>query len=205
MINKIKTKLLQNLTPELKNKIKIQINEFQKIKDSDNSTWFNELCFCLLTANSKAETAIKIQIEMSPNGFQKKTRTEIAHIIKKHGHRFHNIKADYIFSARKFTTIREILLKMSSFNAREFLVKNIKGLGYKESSHFLRNVGRNDVAIIDRHVLRFLKNENLIVKIPKTISKKNYLEFEKILNNFEMPQDELDLIIWGNMTGNVLK
>ncbi|MFH1461360.1 MAG: N-glycosylase/DNA lyase [bacterium] len=205
MINKIKIKLLQNLTPELKNKIKIQINEFEKIKNSNNATWFNELCFCLLTANSKAETAIKIQIEMLPDDFQKKTQTEIAAVIKKHGHRFHNIKSVYIFSARKFIAIRETLQKMSSFDAREFLVKNIKGLGYKESSHFLRNVGRNDVAIIDRHVLRFLKNENLINEIPKTISKKMYLEFEKILQNFKIPQSELDLIIWSNMTGKVLK
>lgn len=204
-MQKIKQKLLKNLTPILKNQIKTRLQEFQELKNSNNQKWFNELCFCLLTANSKAETAMKIQIAMNPDGFEKKTQTEIANIIRKHGHRFHNTKSSYIFSARKFNTIKETLQKMSSFNAREFLVSNVKGLGYKEASHFLRNVGRSDVAIIDRHVLRFLKNENLISEIPKTISRKNYLEYEKILNNFNIPQDELDLIIWANMTNKVLK
>lgn len=204
-MQKIKKQLFKNLTQDLKNKIKIRLQEFQEIKNSNNQKWFNELCFCLLTANSKADTAIKIQIEMTPDGFSKKTQTEIANIIRKHGHRFHNIKARYIFSARNFIALKDILQKMPSFSAREFLVSNIKGLGYKESSHFLRNVGRNDVAIIDRHILRFLKNSNLISHIPKNLTKKKYLDFEKILKNFNIPQDELDLIIWANMTGKVLK
>ncbi|MCK4265146.1 hypothetical protein KAW80_02185 [Candidatus Babeliales bacterium] len=63
-------------------------------------------------------------------------------------------------------------------------MKNIKGIGYKEASHFLRNVGYNDVAIIDRHVLRFLKREKLIQEIPKTTTPKKYLAFEKILSGF---------------------
>lgn len=193
------------ITNNFKKQIKIRLSEFQKLKNSGNQKWFNELCFCLLTANSKASTAIKIQIEMNPDGFSKKTATEIAAVIKKHGHRFNNIKARYIFLARKFVRIKDILKNMSSFEAREFLVKNVKGLGYKESSHFLRNVGFNDVAIIDRHVLRFLKKENLIKEIPKTITKQKYLEFEKILSTFNIPQSELDLIIWSQMTGKVLK
>lgn len=204
-MNKIKNKLLKNLTPHLKRLIKIRLIEFQELKKSDNQSWFNELCFCLLTANSKAATAIKIQLEMSPDGFGKKTQTDLANIIKKHGHRFHNMKAGYICAARKFARIKDKLENLSTFQAREFLVKNIKGLGYKESSHFLRNVGYNNVAIIDRHILRYLKQENLIEEIPKTISQKKYFEFEKILASFDIPQSELDLIIWAQMTGKVLK
>ncbi|MBD3273599.1 N-glycosylase/DNA lyase [Candidatus Dependentiae bacterium] len=201
----IKNKLLKNLSPKIKNLIETRLLEFQRIKNSNNLIWFNELCFCLLTANSKAETAIKIQIEMDKDGFIKKTETQIARIIKKHGHRFHNTKAKYIAGARKFLHIKDIIEKMSDFEAREFLVQNIKGLGYKEASHFLRNVGYNNLAIIDRHILKFLKKENLIKEIPKTINKKKYLEFEKILGNFKIKQSKLDLIIWAQMTGKVLK
>ncbi len=197
--------LEKNLTENIKSEIEIRLNEFNLFKNKNNQEWFNELCFCLLTANSKAETAIKIQIELSMDGFAKKTQTQIAYTIKKHGHRFHNTKASYIFLARKFLNIKDILQNLSDFQAREFLVTNIKGLGYKEASHFLRNVGYNNFAIIDRHVLRFLKHHNLISEIPKTISKKNYLYFEEILQKFNIPQSRLDLMIWAHMTGKVLK
>jgi N-glycosylase/DNA lyase len=202
--------LEKNLSQNIKNEIEVRLNEFEQFKNKNNQEWFNELCFCLLTANSKAETAIKIQIEMYPDNFAKKTQTEIAYTIKKHGHRFHNTKSSYILLARKFLNIKDILKNLSDFQAREFLVANIKGLGYKEASHFLRNVGYNNFAIIDRHVLRFLKQHNLINEIPKTISKKNYLYFEEILKNFNitqsrLDQSRLDLMIWAYMTGKVLK
>ena len=112
---------------------------------------------------------------------------------------------DFAVEARKFVNIKGILANLSTNDARELLIKNIKGLGHKESSHFLRNVGYHDVAIIDRHILRFLHQEKLIDEIPKTITKKHYLDFETILSKFEIPLDELDLIIWHQMTGTVLK
>ena len=94
---------------------------------------------------------------------------------------------------------------MVAKEARIFLVNEIKGIGYKEASHFLRNVGYSDVAIIDRHILRFMLQEKLISEIPKTISPKKYLEYEKILEQFNIPLDKLDLILWVKMTGKVLK
>lgn len=194
-----------NLDKKINPQIEQRLQEFSQFKNLGNQEWFNELCFCILTANSKAETAIKIQNTLFPDGFLKKTQTEIAYTIKSHGHRFHNTKASYIVVARKFANIKEIIEKMSDLQAREFLVNNIKGLGYKEASHFLRNVGYKNVAIIDRHILRFLYQEKFIKQIPKTISKKYYLEFEKILSTFGISQNKLDLMIWAKMTGKVLK
>lgn len=193
------------LDKKINQEIEKRLQEFSQFKKFGNQEWFNELCFCILTANSKAETAIKIQNTLFPDGFSKKTQTEIAYIIKSHGHRFHNTKASYIVAARNFLHIKDIVEKMPDFEAREFLANNIKGLGYKEASHFLRNVGYKNVAIIDRHILRFLHQEKFIKQIPKTISKKNYLEFEKILSKFGIPQNKLDLMIWAKMTGKVLK
>lgn len=187
---------------EIENRLK----DFQKIHKADNSVWFSELCFCILTANSKAQSAIDIQNEIGPDGFLNKSEEEIRSIIFNHHHRFYNNKTKYIIQARKFSKIKDIISKFENSKiAREFLVKNIKGLGYKEASHFLRNVGYHDVAIIDRHILRFLKNSGLIKEIAKVITAKKYLEYEKILENFGIPLDKLDLIIWKKMTGKVLK
>lgn len=99
------------------------------------------------------------------------------------------------------------LLTKSAKEAREYLVDNVKGLGFKESSHFLRNIGFSDkLAIIDRHVLRFLHSKGLIAEIPKTITKAKYIEIEqKMLEIFTLPMDELDLKIFCYQQGNVLK
>lgn len=195
MFNELKT------NPE----IEFRLSEFKLLGQKDTEQWFSELCFCILTANSKAMTAINIQNELGAQGFIKTTHQELADIIKKNKHRFHITKAKYIVEARKFINIKEQIQKFSGLQAREFIVKNIKGLGYKEASHFLRNVGFDDVAIIDRHILRFLHQENLISYIPKSLTKQNYIKFEQILSKFKISQSRLDLIIWQKMTGFVLK
>lgn len=198
-------KLPFELTKEQLKLIDQRIAEFQQLHKAGNDQWFSELCFCILTANSQAKKAIAIQTELGASGFLNKTQSEIAQTLRRHAHRFHNNKAKYIVEARKFKNIKDLLTGLTSQEAREFLVKNIKGLGFKEASHFLRNVGYTDVAIVDRHILRFLAKYNLIKNIPKVINKKTYLECENILKSFDARQDKLDLIIWCHMTNNILK
>jgi N-glycosylase/DNA lyase len=182
-----------------------RLGEFKKLHQGDTLSWFSELCFCILTANSKAETAIKIQQEIGALGFIELNEQKISEIIKKNKHRFHNNKAKYIVAARSFKNIKELIANKTGQQARTFIVQNIKGLGYKEASHFLRNIGYDDVAIIDRHILRFMHQQKLIPSIPGHISKKFYLECEQILTKFEIKLSRLDLIIWQKMTGRVLK
>jgi len=73
----------------------------------------------------------------------------------------------------------------------------------------LRNVGYDDVAIIDRHILRELYENNYIDEIPKTLSRRKYLEIENILRDIgeevNLKLSELDLYIWYLRTGKVLK
>lgn len=80
----------------------------------------------------------------------------------------------------------------------------LKGLGFKESSHYLRNVGRKDFAIIDRHVLRWLER-----KVNDRLNKLSYRKIEEILRilarSMRLTLAELDLAIWYEMTGKVLK
>jgi len=84
----------------------------------------------------------------------------------------------------------------------------VKGFGYKEASHFLRNIGFENLAIIDFHIIDSLVDAGLIEK-PKTITPKKYLEIEtmlkKIAEKSGMNLAELDLYLWCNETGKVLK
>jgi len=189
---------------EIKKQVKTRIKEFESFKNKPNNSWFSELCFCILTANSKAETAIKIQKEIGDNFH---ISTKIKQIIKKHKHRFYNNKTHYILETRKYKDIKAIIKKEKQ--PREWLVRNIKGLGYKEASHFLRNIGYKKFAIIDRHILKILEEHKIIKEIPKTITKNKYLEIEKkfnsIANKVKLSPAELDLLLWYSKTGKVLK
>lgn len=196
--------MLENLkTNEL---VETRLKEFAELNKKGNDEWFSELCFCILTSNSKAQTAINIQNQIGFKGFKTLEHQELAHVIRGNKHRFHNTKAKYIIEARKFCDIKDKLsLFKDSAQAREFIVKNIKGLGYKEASHFLRNVGYSDVAIIDRHILKYMKQAGMISEIPKVINRKFYLECENKLYKLSNRLDQLDLIIWQKVTGKVLK
>jgi len=170
---------------------------------------FSEASFCILTANSSASLGIKIQKETGIEGFKKLNEEDLFSVIKTKGHRFAKQRAERIVMLRNKEHILEKVVKMNSGKeARELLVKEIYGYGYKEASHFLRNVGFDDIAIIDRHISKFLFEKG-IVKKRKTITKKVYLECEKALDNISkelgITQSELDLYIFYIKTGKVLK
>ena len=191
---------LRNST--LKQEVDKRLTQFRT-----NEDWFSELCFCLLTANTSAELGIKVQNELGYDGFTIfKDEEELAIRLKKAKYRFYNKRAHYISLANKYKDIKSII--ENKVGKREWLVQNIKGLGYKESSHFLRNVGYFDYAILDKHVLNLLKENLLLEKIP-TMNRVKYEEIEKILDKLakklEMSQGELDLYLWFMKTGKVLK
>lgn len=202
-------KKLQNT--EIKNIIRNRLSEFQAKNKKGNREWFSELCFCILTANSRADTAMNIQRELGSYGFINFTEKRISYIIKKNKHRFHNNKAKFIVQARKFRNIKSVVKKLenNNENVREFIVKNIKGIGYKEASHFLRNVGYFNYAILDRHIINLLYENNYIKEKPKSLNKKIYLKIEKLFNKLasklNMSCSELDLYMWYIKTNKVLK
>lgn len=188
---------------EVKNLVNNRINEFKQ-----NNKTFEELCFCILTANFDAEKCIKIQSRIG-DGFLVLNENELQNKLKELGCRFHN-RASYIVEARKHKdSLKDILNNSNTDNEkREWLVKNVKGLGYKEASHFLRNIGYENFAIIDFHILDLLAKNKLIEK-PKAINKAKYLEIEKILKDIakkaRLNLAELDLYLWYLETGKVLK
>ena len=118
--------------------------------------------------------------------------------------------AEYIIEARRYKN--ELKSLIASFDneeeLREWLVKNIKGLGYKEASHFLRNIGFKNFAIIDFHIINLLVKYDIIKK-PRTLTKIKYLEIETILRNIAknlgVSLAELDLYLWYLETKKILK
>ena len=203
-------KIVEKLRKDpIRDKIENRMKEFESFKEKSDEEIFNELCFCLLTANFNAEGGIRIQKEIG-EGFSKNSEKELAKKLSALGHRFPNARARYIFEAQKHK--KGLKKNLESFDgeceAREWIVKNVKGLGFKEASHFLRNIGYQNVAIIDFHIINLLVKNNLIEK-PKTISKKNYTEIEKVLEKISkktgLSLGELDLYLWYEETGKVLK
>lgn len=186
-----------------------RLAEFASFKGRDSGEWFSELCFCILTANSKAKSALAIQSKLGTRGFCTYPESKVRQCIIDHKHRFHNNKAKYIVAARKHRDIKRELAGMDSVAAREWLVKSVKGLGYKEASHFMRNVGYNDVAIVDRHILSVLHKYGYIKSRPPHLTKNAYLDIEKTLAKIakenRMSLAELDLYLWYMKTGEVLK
>lgn len=198
---------------EITQKVVNRLKEFEELSKKDDREWFSELCFCILTANSKAKTAISIQKELGFEGFSKLPEDALKECILRNKHRFHNNKAKYITEARKYVWIKNILSGKTSSEAREFLankksITKVKGLGYKEASHFLRNVGYTDVAILDRHILNLMFEEGLIDDV-KTPNDKKYLEieekFKQIAGDLGMNCAELDLYMWYLKTNEILK
>ena len=201
---------IENLkNSEVKNLVNTRIREFKENGAKSNGEIFIELCFCILTANFNAEKAIKIQTEIGKD-FLTLPESQLAEKLKRLGHRYPNTRAKYIVKARKYkNSLKEV---SSSFNVedelREWLVKNIKGIGYKEASHFLRNIGYTNFAIIDFHITDLLARYKLLEK-PKTLTKKEYFKIENLLREIAEKSNlnlaELDLYLWYMETGKILK
>lgn len=214
----------------LKNaQIRSRLKEFEQLWSHGNDeVIFAELAFCILTPQSKAKVCWDAIERLKKKGLLLKG--DVRQIKKELiGVRFKNKKAGYIVEARKlFMTQNRIkvipprppLVKggwggfLSKFadvrECREWLVKNIKGLGYKEASHFLRNIGLGEnIAILDRHILKNLKQLGIIQEIPKSISKAKYMQIEKDMMKFarqiNIPLSHLDLLLWCKETGEIFK
>jgi len=188
--------------------IKKRLAELEKVKYEPNEKIFAELCFCLCTPQTRATAANKAikELEQSNLLFSKDPK-EVALILERCGVRFHNNKANYIVSARnQFSMAGQIKIKGmlntdDLWGLRNWLADNIKGLGYKEASHFLRNIGYGkDVAILDRHILTELCKHKVISEIPLVLPKSKYLHIERLMKEFarklNISMAELDMVFW---------
>ena len=202
----------KRLIEEYKNKktaIKARLKDFSSIHKGKEKKIFPELCFCILTPQSNARHCDRaIQELRKKNLLFTGCVRAICQVLKGRS-RFHNKKAEYIVNARRLFD-KKIFDTDDTLKIRESLVKNIKGIGYKEASHFLRNIGLGrDIAILDRHILRNLKRYGAIKTVPASITPKAYLAIEEKAREFSkkinIPLEELDLLFWSKETGNIFK
>ncbi len=199
--------------PHVRRLVEEQIAEFMEMSKKDSFAWFVELVYCLLTAYSSAEMGQRCVDALQERGaILDGSAEEVAETLREQGHRFAGRRADYIVAARRLApTLKATITGFgASPEAREWLVGDVKGLGWKEASHFLRNVGYLDVAILDRHILSNLREHGLIPDSGgKGLTKRRYLEYERVLGRMAdrlgMPLGKMDLYLWYRKTGKVLK
>lgn len=201
----------------IKDGIEVRLNEFSEIWENEtDENLFSELAFCLLTPQSKAKMCWESICTLKEKDVLiDGNEEEVLDCL--YGVRFKYKKAKYIVEVRELFIVdgkiilrKEIEKYQSPFEIREWLVENVKGMGHKEASHFLRNIGKGgDLAILDRHILKNLVLIGAIEKIPDIITPKKYLEIENIVREFSkeigIPLDHLDIVLWYKETREIFK
>jgi N-glycosylase/DNA lyase len=192
--------------------IEQRLAEFEQIKSAEPFILFRELAFCILTANASAKMSINA-INRLDRMIMTASEKEI--MVKLQGiYRFPVVRAKYIVKSREFLHENcqldlHILFNRfdDKFALRDYLKENILGIGCKESSHFLRNVGFKGFAILDKHVISMLNQMRCVVRKPK--SKKEYKEIEQKMVSFakhiDIDMDHLDLLFWSYKSGEIFK
>ncbi len=207
---------LRQFYEKQKDPVQKRLQEFKQILERDDHDVFAELCFCLLTPQSSAKTCWAAVTRLKEKSLLLKGAPgELEPSLN--DVRFNESKAKYIVQAREqFSKNGDLRVKphlrsfVNNYELREWLVQNVNGLGYKEASHFLRNVGLGEeFAILDRHILRNLKDFGVLPEIPTSLTKKRYLEIEEKVRRFSreigIPMGELDLLLWSKETGWIFK
>ena len=184
--------------------------ELRQVFSPVNQRIFEELVFCLLTANTSAVMGIK-GVDAVRDVMMTATLEELQDRLKGAGYRYPNKRPEYIIEARAKNIDFESVLETfdDPKELREYFASEVKGLGYKEASHFLRNIGVFGLAILDKHILRTLHEYGMIDSVPKSLNKRNYLEIEQkfieFSNQLNINMDELDILLWSMKNGNIMK
>lgn len=218
-----------------KEKIKNRLSQFEKffngpyswfyrngelvllpVEINDDCRIFEELCFCIFTANTSAEMGLKAidavrNVLMAGNAHDMTIRLEGIY-------RFNNVRPAHIVHTRNYlkNSINfQLKNKIKSFQDKEelrdffALNKGIKGIGLKEASHFLRNIGFKGYAILDKHIINSLHEFGILKNSNKPKNNKEYLEIEQKFIGFSkdvgIGMDELDLLLWSRKNGRILK
>ena len=189
--------------------IRSRLRDFSQVPPGE---YFYELVYCLLTPQSSAVNAGKVVRLLREQNFLHRDIDPEPILKRKECYiRFHKTKARSLamIKARFPEVARQLENGSSSAELREWLVKNVRGIGWKEASHFLRNIGHRDLAILDRHILKNLVRFRVMRGLPKTLTPKRYLFIEKRFRRFArligISMDELDLLFWSIETGEILK
>lgn len=197
--------------------IRARLAEFAALRAADDERLFEELAYCIFTAGASAKMGLNA-IERVRGHLLAGSHAQLEELLRG-TYRFPHARSGYVIVTREFLQhdcglrLRE---RLDSFGAdhdarRDFFArsKGVKGIGYKEASHYLRNIGYGGYAILDKHILQTLHACGVIDAPEPPATKKNYLALEERMREFAavltINFDELDLLLWSNKTGEILK
>lgn len=208
--------LIKEMQKKQKELLTSRLSEFEQTYKKGDKEIFRELCFCILTANASARGGMKA-IEALDNLIFTGSEKEISNALHKAGYRFWRKRANYIIETRNAMQKQcnmklKVLIEKKRENIEElraFFDENAKGIGMKEASHFLRNIGFKNYAILDKHIVNCLQEAKVFENNNKPKNKAQYIQMEAIMRNYSkkirVPMAELDLILWSSKTGEILK
>ncbi len=186
----------------MRSAIRAKLAEFRRPKTNDMQ--FEELCFCILAAGTSARLAQQTIATFDYDTLHSGNFKKIQKVLKS-CYRFHTIRANYLADAK--INFKKIDLMKDS--RRADLIREIKGIGPKEASHFLRNIGYSGYAILDKHVIGLMHDLGVFETRKAPSSLKQYEILEAQLKDFAQTQnidfDELDLALWSYKTGEIIK
>ena len=199
--------------------IRARLREFRRVWQtaSDSRLW-EEMVYCIFTAGASAKMGLRSVDALRPllkTGVQAEMTKAL---VAAGAHRFPNARPGYVIVTRNYleeSFSMQLRRRLDSFRdpmeRRDWLASEprIKGLGYKESSHFLRNIGFKGYGILDKHIVRCLCELKVIDSPKPPTSRGRYLETEDRMRRFAAATgidfDELDLLLWSTKTGEILK
>jgi N-glycosylase/DNA lyase len=197
--------------------ITARLSEFKTAYEKGDRAIFEELCYCILTAGSSAKMGMRT-VGALKDILHTGTEKELQQRAQAHHVRFWRSRPSYIVQTREYLNeacgmeLRRLIESFDCKNLRrDFFAKNksVKGLGYKEASHFLRNIGFPGYAILDKHILNSLREMGVIGRRMRPTTRAGYLAIEKRLERFAreigIDMDHLDLLLWSRKTGEILK
>jgi len=199
--------------------IRARLREFRRVGQtaSDSRLW-EEMVYCIFTAGASAKMGLRSVDALRPL-LKTGAQAEMTKALVAAGaHRFPNARPGYVIVTRNYleeSFSMQLRRRLDSFRdpveRRDWLAREprIKGLGYKESSHFLRNIGFKGYGILDKHIVRCLCELKVIDSPKPPTSRGRYLETEDRMRRFAAATgidfDELDLLLWSTKTGEILK
>jgi len=208
---------------EKRGEIDGRLEDFERLKKASDRRLFKELVFVIFTSQTSAKRAWEATEKLADlDLISKGSKEEIADVLAKLDVQYEKDKAAYVVENREKLSQPTLAdttrgLKLSQRidpenleKTREQLVGDIKGLGWKGASHFLRNIGYgNGFAIISSYIVQDLVKLGLKEEPEPPKNKEEYLEDERKLQELaeELNIDikALDLVLWSMETGEVFK
>ncbi len=190
----------------------------------DNRLW-EEIVLCILSSNINFETAYSALLqlinrelidynsftEITPDRILKELRRSI-YLPKKRNdefrvYRYPSLRAKHLYKSGlvirdRYGGLHILLAEFDEIDElRAEIVRFLPGIGMKEASMFLKNIGFSDrLAVLDSHVMRFLFPDFYSHNQKRILSQKAYLNVERkfldLSDKIGISPRLLDSLLW---------